>query len=447
MKKANILFSGDTSNRTNWGCRSTTFALRKILEQHSNIEYTVDTANWNEHLNCVDPDFQKHSDAVFYGNDFFSFTERGDSRKPAKRTKPLTSRLMKAFENHLIKKNRPLSHLPQTADDFDVISNRLSSLNNSPLVNALKRVDAVIINGEGAFIPTGYSAGRAHLMLAYLALTQFNKPTFLVNHTADLQHPQLYDLASKVYPLLSGCLVREKLSLKMVDPFFKDKNSFCNFVPDAVFSLKPSSPALWSELSKKPDYFSTYPNTTPSFNPSKPYICVGGSAEFRFNPQKNANHVSDLIKVCRGLSDLCQIVIVSIEHHEEPYLREVGRKLNLPVVGCNISVQQSIDIMANCRLYVGGRWHTAIKAALGGRPSVLLGTNSDFKTRGLIELLELNHPVFPFHNINSLSNEIVRHAKKAIEDDELSKNIINKVKHFRETIESAYGFITDNFDK
>ena len=352
--KLRVLFAGDTLYRTNLGCRATTSALRRlIVGSGARIDYTMDVAQWGAY-----------------------FTYSGAAGRPA------------------------------VPDDLARLADHARSQPDAPASRALRACDAVVINGEGAFLEFN-NAGRLLLSLAYTAKTAFGKPCFIVNHTCDLSSPELRALAEAVYPLLDDVVFREPVSLESSGYIRARHGLPQSFAADAIHTLEVASPAAWADLSRRGGQYAYHPFVEQPFDLAAPYIVLGGSARWRYQPRPEADTFADYVGLARALARRAPVVVVAIEHQEEPYLRAVAEEVGCAFVGSAIPVMQSLDLLANAALYVGGRWHTALKAAMGGTPEVVLATNSTFKTHGLLRMFALEQPDLDFYDAGSRQETIL----------------------------------------
>jgi len=400
-----ILFSGDTSNRTNWGCRATTESLREVLSRNGEIYYTVDTSNFDKHIS---KQYLHERPTYWYGNDHLS------TRPPFPRKHPTTLDIVDRFQVAISSRLKPTQLHKRITKREDIIreSKRIAR-RRCPLMQAIDECDAVIINGEGAFIPTGFRAGLHHLTLAYLSSVICKKPTAIVNHTCDISHPLLYELVELVYPQLENIAVREACSYRALSRLLGSESNL-SLIPDTVFTMRPCSQELWLTLNEQAGYFSAAPTLATNKTTLEGRICIGGSAEFRFNPDKRIDLISTYTELCTRLKRIAPLVLISIEHQEQSFMEHVAHRTGVPLVHCTTPVQQGLDILGNSLLYVGGRWHSAIKAAAGGTPSVLFGTNSDYKTKGFNELLDFETTGVPFNDLPERTEDVKQEAEKKI---------------------------------
>ncbi len=315
-----ILLTGDTSSRSNWGCRATSYALKKMLRNCGEIVYSVDMKKINRYLGY--------------------------------RPKPETVK-------------------------------ELTAIDPGPLEEMIDNVDVVVINGEGAFFDFAL-AGRHHLLMGYWAR---KKPCILINHTSDLRNPRMMAMARELYPLYDDVVYRDPVSYR--NSIRGDKPHV--FGADAVYTLLPDKVEV------------------------NDYIILGGSARFRYQPRDH-DSLNDYVKLCEKLQRLAPVKVVAIERQERKYLKQVADKTGAEFVGGILDVQESVKLFSSARVYVGGRWHSAIKALMGGAGVVLMSTNIGYKTEGLRELYNLDCDM-DYYEAGGRADEIAGKAERLLDCD------------------------------
>jgi len=99
-------------------------------------------------------------------------------------------------------------------DDYELKSTHNYLMATLPLqfeLNKIVNCDIVVINGEGSIYKTVLKC-RYILYVAYIAKKVFSKKVYLINHTADIS--MIRDIAKRVYPILDGVAVREPVSYR-----------------------------------------------------------------------------------------------------------------------------------------------------------------------------------------------------------------------------------------
>jgi hypothetical protein len=361
-----ILLVNDSSRNPNWGCRATSLALRATLaEAGADITETI----YLERLSRLEI------------RDRSSWRRWQQRLEPLLPKRPLLRELLgRAFERL---SSRLSDVVPATVDGFDAAADAaVSGRILEDVTAALERSEAVVINAEGG-IYDHQRKGRMMLFLAYLARTRFDLPTGVVNHTADLSDPRTRAMAERIYPLLDHITFREPRSQLACRPFVE-----AGVVPDAAFRYRPAPVAAWRSVAAAPDYYGVWPDHAVDFDPSQPYVCLGGSC-LLLRPDRPLH---DPLPGYRRLIEALQrrfgqVVLTASDRPDERLFRPLADAFGLPLVGIATPVQQAVDLLGHAAVYVGGRWHPTIFATSGGTPSVLLSAD------GLADMLDLS-PTF-----------------------------------------------------
>ncbi|RUL87163.1 polysaccharide pyruvyl transferase family protein [Tautonia sociabilis] len=367
-----IYLVNDTSDHPNWGCRATTRALRRmIVEREGEITHTL----FLERMDQPERFVTSAAGRLF---------ERAVWK--AARQVPGGPRLARAaIFGRLDRLYGVGDSIPRTLAQFrrharHVMEGRCCR----PEREALEACDLVLINGEGS-IYDRQRKGLMMLFLAYLAKEHFGKPCALVNHTADLSDPATFEIAAAVYPRLDDVTFREPVSAEHCQPILPDATS--RIAPDAAFTYEPADREAWAALAGRPGYLSVWPDSADDFDPSLPYVCVGGSSIY-FRPDRPSyDPVPAYRALCLRLrSEFGQVVLFAPDGPDVRLLRPLARSLGLPMVGLHTPTQQAVDLLGNAALCISGRFHPSILSLTGGTP-IILTTANTHKTAGLLRLI------------------------------------------------------------
>ncbi len=296
--------------------------------------------------------------------------------------------------------------VPVKWSEFDSFAELLCSGGIFPEIKkALGHNDLVILNGEGCIYGVKRES-RLIYFLAYVSKKYFKKPTAIVNHTADLGDPVLMEIARNVYPLLDDVVFRESVSAQRC----KDITKFA-IAADAAFVYRPMRHDEWIKTAARPGYFDVFPNKTYDFDPSKPYICLGGSSVFLRPETIGYDPVPGYLKLINELKrEHNQIVLTASAATDEEFMRPISREYKIPLIGLHTSIRQAIDILGNSSVYIGGRWHPSIFALSGGTPIIPLSAFT-FKMKALMNEIELDIPVIDSLKLEQETEKIVRLCK------------------------------------
>lgn len=374
VARRSVFLVGDTSNRTNWGCRATTGALRKLISDVSSLDMALDLARLNRPLAAT-------------------VAPRGTVLARAK-SKLGWDRRSTRLANGI------------DADSLDMLAIDLKNRRIFPHIHdAIRGCDVVIVNGEGGVFER-HLAGRLSFLISYAASRYFGKPTAIVNHTADLRDPLMYGLAERVYPIVDDVVVRECLSFDAVAPFRAGK-PFA-LAADAAFALVPSG------------------HTTP-------VICLGGSAAYRnlcaqsrdgvsIPESDRARLIRTYVRLGERLSSIGPVSIAGGSWPDDQFMPAVAAELGALYYGVSTSIGSAVELLSSASIYVGGRWHPSILALIGGTPVIALEANTDFKSRGILEIAQLSQGHLPAQDLDRHGEEIYGYAAKYCQQGQTLRN-------------------------
>ena len=186
--------------------------------------------------------------------------------------------------------------------------------------------------------------------------------------------------------MMNDVFVREKKSLALLRAWDVEN---AEFVPDALFAYRPDQDWQPSKaLLKEIDF-------------SKPYICLGDSTglENSFSGVR-WDVFNTYTAIIKELKKIClQIVIVDGFNGNKEEINNVIKKNGLGKVGMyNCTYGDLYHFFKNAKIYISGRWHTAIISLMAHTPVLLWGADSH-KTEALYGVI--NYP-FRFFDINTL---------------------------------------------
>jgi polysaccharide pyruvyl transferase WcaK-like protein len=384
-----VLFINDSTSNPNWGDRAAAISLRAMI---SGVGGDI-IASVSEH------DLRS---STFFGDSFLP-EDNPESRTrsiPRLLLPPLLLRLRRTLISNpdLTAANRLI---PQKWHQFEKCAEAVLKNKGSwrALVRAASDSDVMVIHGDGAMVDHGV-VPRTDLFITYLVKRYVGTPTIIVNHTADFNHPDLLEMAENIYPLFDDIVFRDPVSVERCRHFCKGR-----FVPDSAFWFEPVGKQDWVRVARRATYFDVWPDTA-RFDPSEPYICIGGSSKYSFEKKQSSiregytSLIRHIGQVYKG-----QIVLTASDITDEAMFRPIARGLSLPLVGVAIPVQQAVDIVGNADAYIGGRWHPAIFALQGGAPIVPV-LSKTFKMQALAQMVGLPDKMFNVFDLDHEKEEI-----------------------------------------
>ncbi|GAX34309.1 polysaccharide pyruvyl transferase family protein [Nodularia sp. NIES-3585] len=416
----NLLYVGDNRNRSNWGCRATSIALRQLLDNEFNVSQ------------------------VIYGNYIAFDIKAGLGENITYNHNRFYKRYYRRITNLLFKKQTFF----QTRVNFSENSNDYLTLdfnknlheflkyqgkneNVDFIHNAVLGCDAIVVNGEGSFIFSNPPRRDTlfFLLLADLA-KHFGKKIYFVNGMiSDCprtgKNEIIFEYTTQKFIESSFVSVRDKESFNYLKSANLDLN--CKYIPDALFSwFRYFRDNQYPKIING-DFLIPFPEQESYFGKldlSKPYICVGGSSLAAWDKEKAIPRYIELVNTLKNIG--INIVLVQ-SCGGDGFLRQVGLSTNIPIVPVETPILLAATVLANAQLFISGRYHPSIMASLGGTPCIFLGSNSH-KTRSLQDVLEYQNVVeFSAYPPLQECQEILKMAQEILEEGEERRNKITTV--------------------
>ena len=412
-----ILLINDTSSSSNWGSRATSFALKKMISETGS--HTIQSITEGDLLKLKG----------------FNNTSGPSNRLLKLLVPPI---FFKAKRRLLFKE-----HIPRKWGDFDAYLRKTIRSNLfSEVLGEIEASDFVVVQGEGCIRHNTFLS-RILFFLAYISKSHFGKPVVMVNHTADLSHPELLEIAQNVYPLLDDVVFRDHLSVEKYSNF-----SHGRFAADSTFTFRPISNKEWYAISQRPTYFDFWPEDASTFNPGRPYICLGGGSGL---PSENENRYSPIDKYSELIQylqkNLQHQIVLTVSGYTDLWIfRALADKFGLPLIGLNIPVQQAVDIMGNASAYIGGRWHPSLFAVSGGTPVIPFQANT-FKMKALTRLFSLKEIVFDVKNMERDKELILSTLQDYLAEGlQLREELIKKSEEYGRTVPEHVAYLRSYMD-
>jgi hypothetical protein len=371
------LFVNDSTTDANWGGRAATVSLRMMIA-HSGCEITEtlmmdDLVRTSFGASAVEPQaaHNDHRDTL----------------------RPFIPPVLLGLRRRLLSRSRgtgdvPISPIPSTWDDYQrCMSLVLGSATPWPLLlDAIETTDVTVIYGNGD-IYGNHTLPRTLLFLGFLIKRHFQKPVIMVNHSADLDHPELRRVAENVYPLFDDVVFRDQVSLEQCRGLCAGR-----FAADTAFWFEPAHREEWVPVAGRPTYYDVWPDEA-AFDPSGPYLCLGGSSLFD-TPDSSVvrREYASLIQQLQAEYS-GQVVLTASCHVDQAVFRPLAQQLRLPLISAPTPVQQAVDVLGNADAYIGGRYHPSVFALRGGTPVLALSAKT-FKMRALTEMAGLPSTTF-----------------------------------------------------
>ena len=357
-----VLFVNDSTSSSNWGDRAAAVSLMAMVRQRGGqIIHAVTEQNlW---------------DALF-GEPSFGLAEATPESRARRAARLYLPPAVLDARRRVLKRRDGVGQdqhglIPEAWEAYEGAAARIRREQGYgwPVVlRAMDEADVMVIHG--ASLHGDLFVARAILFLTYLMKTRFRKPVVIANHTSGLSG-ELRRTADHVYPLFDDVVYRDPVSAERWAPVYGGR-----FAADSAFLFAPTDSDGWAPLVRRPTYLDVWPDTA-RFDPSEPYVCVGGSSIFhdRKDWASLAEGYSDLLRSLKGTYSGAIVLTASAEL-DEPVFRALAARFDLPLVGVRTPIQQAVDILGNADAYIGGRWHPSIFALRGGAPLVPLSSQT-----------------------------------------------------------------------
>jgi len=255
--------------------------------------------------------------------------------------------------------------------------------------------DAMILDGDGDIIFSNPPRRQTLFLLAMIELgIRLKKPVFLVNTmisdcpTTGRNH-QTLAAAKRLFTSCYAVSLRDPESLEYVKQEMPQVK--CGYLPDSLFAWFPlfADGMIWPPANG--DFILPHPEQDEYWGKldfSKPYICIGGGAAMGSDNDRAIECYSRLVD---AVKELGYAVYLTENDSPDDFLREVARTKNIGMVPANAPILMCGAVLARSRLFISGRYHPSIFAALGGTPCIFLGSHAH-KMGSLARVLEYDDP-------------------------------------------------------
>lgn len=380
-----VLFVNDSTSNCNWGDRAAAISLKHMVRQCGGAICHTITEDALVHSSFKEP---------------LEETHRVGARIIRLLTPPAVWSVKQRLNQYLPEKESQ-DIIPLRWDEFAPRAKLLLEQEHlySKLLAGIRESEIIVIHGDGAMVGNPRMA-RAELFLAYFGKKHFNRSVILINHTADFDHLILKEIAEHVYPMLDDITFRDQISVERCRAICQGR-----YVPDSAFWFNPAKKEEWALLAQRLTYMDVWPDTA-WFDPTKPYICVGGTSAFSYEgmPTGIIDDWAELLQHLRSVYQ-GQVILTVSDIVDQAIFRPIAAELQLPLVSINTPVQQAVDVLGNADAYIGGRWHPSIFSLRGGSPIVPV-TSKTFKMRALMEMAGLDTRLYDPYTVAAAKEAI-----------------------------------------
>jgi hypothetical protein len=375
-----ILYVGDHRDSYNWGGRGQSVALHQLLSRAFEITSTIPGAS------VLSTDANDGWIRTLAPQKLYRFMNRFRGKHP------LIDGYL-SLEKYLGAGDFVTEDPEKSAENLLRYKKKHRGLEE--LYNQILEAEALIINGEGSGIFTTPFRRDFFFYLAMMELgIGLGKKVFYLNGIiSDCpftgRNLKCFNAARKTLSKGNAVIVRDPQSLAFLRREMPEVKS--EYLPDALFTWFPIYEKYGGSLPPNGDFIIPPPEEDwllGKLDFSRPYICIGGSSSGALDQEKAVLYYS---RLGDRLVELGLPVYFTQNCGGDRFLLHSARSTGLGIVPVLTPVFMAGAVLANARLFISGRFHATIFAALGGTPSVFLGAHSH-KMASLMQTLEVDDP-------------------------------------------------------
>jgi polysaccharide pyruvyl transferase WcaK-like protein len=426
----NVFLVGDNSSSANWGGRAGSIALQQLLRKRFEITASVRA---NTFL-LPGTGWTLRGRDFLYPNANFGYV---NTLLPpsynwlflnirANRYRNAFFRWYVWLEEFCGAKDF-VSHNPvETVDNIRRYKSKDRHL--AELYESAAKADVIIIHGEGDLVLSTPPSRPALFLLGMAELgLDLKKKVVFVNSiisdpTATGRNQETLGYVRSIFSRCDAVFVRDLESLQYVRSHVPDAR--VAMIPDSLFSWYSVIDSNASAVPANGDFVLPFPENKDNLGKldfSKPYICLGGSDLASRDSEKSAEHFLHLLERIRELGHPVYLVEAC---RGDSFMQTVATISGAGLVPVYTSTLMAGAILANARLFVSGRYHPSIFAAMGGTPCVFL-RSTGHKMRSLQEMLEYESSrEFPVYLQSEEIDSLLRIAEEYLEQGETLRRSI-----------------------
>jgi polysaccharide pyruvyl transferase WcaK-like protein len=294
-----------------------------------------------------------------------------------------------------------------------------------------EEADAMVLDGDGDIIFSTPPRRETLFLLAMIELgLRLKKSVFLVNSMisdcpSTGRNVRTLATARNLFARCRAVALRDPESLEYVRKEMPEANA-C-YIPDSLFAWFPRFQEAAAQPPANGDFMLPHPEKDEYWGRldfSKPYIAIGGGALAASQPERSIHCYGRLID---AVKELGYQVILTENDAPDSFLQRVGQEKKVGVIPVDTPILMGGAALANARLFISGRYHPSIFAALGGTPCVFLGSHAH-KMGSLARVLEYDdaRPFDAFPDGPEISR-IVSAGRNGLEQGEALRHRIKTV--------------------
>lgn len=298
-----------------------------------------------------------------------------------------------------------------------------------------KEADLMVLDGDGDIIFTTPPRRTTLFLLAMIELgVRLKKPVFLVNSmisdcpSTGRNHTTLA-AARRLFAQCRAVALRDPESLEYVQKEMPETSA--TLIPDSLFVWFPRYAHGDSHPPASGDFLLPYPEKDEYWGKldfSQPYICIGGGALLAGHPERAVECFGRLIDAVKPLG---YSVYLTENDFPDSFLQRIAREKHVGLVPVDAPILMCGAVLAHARLFISGRYHPSIFAALGGTPCIFLESHAH-KMNSLRRVLqcEASRQFDAFPDDEEIE-EIVRTARNYLDQGETLRASIKQVAKLR----------------
>ena len=244
----------------------------------------------------------------------------------------------------------------------------------------VKKVSYVFVNGEGSLYDQNDCKGR--VMIKFMgSCIQMGKTVFLLNSGYDLKSKSDIALFQRCISPKFKVLLREPFSLRNFQKHYPAHP--VGLQPDVLFGLNETPRTeILSKLSLSPGRYLLLAGNSNYYRPDRPHFPA----------------VEVYVKLIKEIERYTSLEIVILSP-DMSWMFEVAKKAGKRCIGRGLSWRDAFGIFSGAKMYISGRYHPSILAALAAVPTQMISANH-CKMNGLNELLGNPQPVIDSHSLD-----------------------------------------------
>jgi polysaccharide pyruvyl transferase WcaK-like protein len=251
--------------------------------------------------------------------------------------------------------------------------------------------DLIVVDGDGDIIFSTPPRRQTLFLLSMIELgIRLKKPVFLLNSMisdcpTSGRNGSTVTVARRLFSQCRAVRLRDLESLAYVMAEMPEADA--GFIPDSLFSWYSRYESCDSRPPVDGDFLLPFPEREGLWGKldfSQPYICIGGGALAASQPERA---IPAYVRLAEKIKELGFRVYLTENDTPDSFLHKVAEETSVGIVPVDAPILLSGAVLAHARLFISGRYHPSIFAALGGTPCIFLGSHAH-KMQSISRLLE-----------------------------------------------------------